>query len=196
MLLQCQSGHLRMCDFRNLGPARWWRIRRCHPQLVRQSFDPELPHQRQFSWRFLFCYGGGLYFLACKDVTLANCVIAGHKAAYGAGIHWAHTSDPGTLTIDNCTIVDNAASVAGGGIYFTGYSYDDHLTVTGSVLWGNSDSGDVDEYAQVTASDCTRTVSFSCVQDEEPGDGDIPFGGAAAGNIDAPPDFSACRALG
>jgi hypothetical protein len=60
--------------------------------------------------------------------------------------------------------------------------------VTNCILWGNSDSGGSDESAQIYG--CDPDVSYSCIQDDDPDDGSIPFGGAAKHNIDDDPIFA------
>jgi outer membrane protein assembly factor BamB len=55
------------------------------------------------------------------------------------------------------------------------------------MVWGNTDSGSPVELAQFYATD--PEVWFSCIQDDDPNDANIPFGGADHNNIDDNPMF-------
>jgi outer membrane protein assembly factor BamB len=55
------------------------------------------------------------------------------------------------------------------------------------VLWGNTDSTGGGEWAQLCGG--SPYASFSCIQDDDPNDANIPFGGADSNNIDDYPMF-------
>lgn len=59
-------------------------------------------------------YGGGLAFTSCAlTVTVENCLIAGNRAAMGAGV-FCSMSSPSFV---NCTIADNTADENGANVY-------------------------------------------------------------------------------
>jgi hypothetical protein len=62
-------------------------------------------------------------------------------------------------------------------------------TLTNCIFWANSDAGGMDESAQIFVSGSPPIVTFSCIQDNDPNDANIPFGGTANGNIDDDPAF-------
>ncbi len=122
--------------------------------------------------------GGGIY---CEDSnsTIASCIITGNKAGDGGGIY---CDDDSSLKITNCTIADNSAEHNGGGIWCEG----SYPTINNSIVWGNTDSSGTGQLAQIY-SDYPK-VWFSCIQDENPDDADIPFGEDRC-NIDDDPCF-------
>jgi outer membrane protein assembly factor BamB len=88
------------------------------------------------------------------------------------------------FTIPNCTISANTAANNGGGVYNT---YNDSPTLVNCVLWGNSDSTGMGELAQIQG--LTPSVSYSCIQDDDPNDSYIAYGGETNHNIDDNPLF-------
>jgi outer membrane protein assembly factor BamB len=125
--------------------------------------------------------GGGL-FESCDPFS---CIVSCNTAAVnGAGIYEQDECDG---VIINCTIGWNTAlSGQGGGI--CGLSGG---VLANCILWGNTDSTsnpDYPEFAHVYSP--FADVSFSCIEDEEPNDANIPFGGADNGNIDDYPLFA------
>jgi predicted outer membrane repeat protein len=148
--------------------------------------------------------GGGLYL--CNEVmrcaiignaagddggggrdclTMDTCVVSGNVAAGdGGGIYCRFWP----ATIGSCTIGGNiAVSGFGGGVLCSNYyGACVDTEITNSIVWGNTDSGSRVDLAQV---DGYPDVTFSCVQDEDPNDWYIPFGGQEAGNIDDDPMF-------
>lgn len=126
-------------------------------------------------------HGGGMYNYD-SNPTLVNCIFYDNTAKLrGGGMANYGVSYP---LISNCTLFGNAAWLEGGGIYS---SLDSSPTVTNSVLWGNSDFDGIDQSAQVDGG--IPNVMFSCIQDDDPDDGYIPFGGASNSNIDDEPLF-------
>lgn len=95
--------------------------------------------------------GGGVY---CQDSSpvLESCLIAGNLAAEGAGLHCEGSADPSLI---GCTLADNEATTAGGGIFS---SVDDVLDLQRSIVFGNcASAGDEAYLASSLAS-----LSFTC----------------------------------
>jgi len=124
--------------------------------------------------------GGGLYLYRVSPGTITTCAIASNQAVFGGGIY-CYGSNP---TVRNCTISGNSASNDGGGIFCETNS---SLTLTNTILWLNEDSGGVVELAQLYVG--KLDVIYSCIQDDDPNDAYIPFGGESNGNIDDDPMF-------
>ncbi|MCH9021548.1 MAG: right-handed parallel beta-helix repeat-containing protein, partial [Planctomycetes bacterium] len=78
----------------------------------------------------------------------------------------------------NCTFSGNSATNNGGGMYNASSS----PTVTNCIFWENSDSGGMDESAQIHTDSGTPTVNFSDVQGG--------WTGAGGNNINADPNFA------
>jgi predicted outer membrane repeat protein len=118
--------------------------------------------------------GGGLVDWS-DTLRVINCTFSGNSSAYVGGAIWSH-NDLET-TIANCTIVGNTAAQSGGGIY----SPDDSTTTTmaNTILWSNTDSGGLDENAQLYV-EGTLDINYSLVMGLTGG-----FGGI--GNFDADP---------
>ena len=126
--------------------------------------------------------GGGIY---CEDgnIVAEGCVIIGNCSIQGAGGGLYALGGRANLT--NCTVVSNMAPQGrGGGIYCHDSSQNDF---SNCIIWGNSDRFASDETAQVNGG--KAKVSFSCIQDDNPGDVDIPFDDEDNGNIDDDPMF-------
>ena len=92
-------------------------------------------------------------------------------------------NSPVRTVLTNCTVIGNSSSGQGGGVYNDG----EHLRVQSCILWGNAHTGPMDESAQLYGK--TPEVTFSCIQDDNPSDGDVPFGDSNSGNIDDDPSF-------
>lgn len=79
--------------------------------------------------------GGGVH-LYCSALTAVNSIFAGNIADSGGGIYFCNVIYSQMIT--NCTIADNSAVGtygAGGGVYYT---WGTPLSITNSILWGNS----------------------------------------------------------
>jgi parallel beta-helix repeat protein len=120
--------------------------------------------------------GGGIYCYDRSSPKITNCTITGNQAGDGGGIYCLGSSP----VITNCTISGNSAQSDGGGIYGL-YGF-----ITNSIIWGNIDSSGQGLSAQIYSGN--PIVWFSCIQDDNPDDGNVPFG-ADNYNIDDDPCF-------
>ncbi len=80
-----------------------------------------------------FGSGGGI-LNSESDATLTNVTFSSNSAYYGGGI----VNDRSNLTLTNATFTYNAADVGGGVFNFGVVGYPAHLTITNSILWGNT----------------------------------------------------------
>jgi hypothetical protein len=110
-----------------------------------------------------------------------NCSFARNSADYGGGLSaWASQ-----VTSNNCTIAENEGGYGGGSHLFEMSQF----TARNCIIWGNTGFGWSDADDQLHAQDSFIMVSFSCIQDEDPDDEFIPWGGAGNFNIDDNPLF-------
>ncbi len=132
--------------------------------------------------------GGGAIRVDNGDPLIANSAFAGNNVTSILGVGGAVYFFGGTATMINCSVVANHAGDlgSGGGLYYN----DGSPTVLNSVIWGNRDAGGFDESAQVNDSFGGTTLRFCCIQDTDPDDASIPFGGSANHNIDDNPSFA------
>jgi len=139
--------------------------------------------------------GGGVYvhwdqwhptFVNCQfSNNLATWYsLSGASQSYGGAIY-LNTNTPGScdmhLRIDNCLFAYNKASCGGGAI--AGDPTD--AIVNNTIFWENR----LVDGTLSHISYASPTVSYSCLQDENPDDASIPYGGSANGNIDDYPIF-------
>ena len=109
-------------------------------------------------------FGGGMY-MDRTNPSITNCLFSGNTTAGDGGGVYKYTESSPTLT--NCTFSGNTAGNAGGGIHnFTNVGAGT-ATLANCVLWGNSDSGGVDESAQIH--DLNRRsrapiINYTCIQ--------------------------------
>jgi hypothetical protein len=97
-----------------------------------------------FTENFSFDQGAGVY-LDGAGILLDQCLVHGNVADgsggdFGGGIYVVDNfvgSGNGNITIRNCTITDNAATDAGGGIYYDSQT-SSLLTIQNSIIAGNS----------------------------------------------------------
>lgn len=135
--------------------------------------------------------GGGMYIRGESRPTIINCEFVGNAAVFDGG---AIFEDPVFRNVyadyRNCSIVENIAGGSGGGIDASMYDAS-NSTLTNCVVWGNEDSSGTGESAQIQEGFTPGrvTVNYSCIKDDDPDDGYIPFGGAANNNIDDDPNF-------
>jgi outer membrane protein assembly factor BamB len=156
--------------------------------------------------------GGGIY-ISGAPLKISRSVIAGNiSSSEGGGIDVYS----GTLDINSSFIVGNSSNTNGGGVYIGGSMIASGCTFAANkaagtgggvymavsspsifsgfydIFWGNIDSGGAGSTtAQIRPYDSTWTgLLYSCIQDANVDDADIPFGGAANGNIDDNPLFA------
>ncbi|MHC4890517.1 MAG: LamG-like jellyroll fold domain-containing protein, partial [Planctomycetota bacterium] len=124
-------------------------------------------------------YGGGMYNDSGR-ATITNCIFSGNRAEERGGgmCNWENSSP----TITNCTFTDNSAMTYGGGMcngessptvtnctFSTNsanrgggiYNYYSSAKLTNCILWGNSDSGGMDESAQISG---PAILNYCCIQ--------------------------------
>jgi hypothetical protein len=132
--------------------------------------------------------GGGM-FNSSADTALTNCVFWGNEAVGGgpAGLGGGIRNVSSSPVLVNCTFSKNKAGNVGGGMDNGGTQ--SKPKVTNCIFWGNSDSGEPDETAQIDGG--SPIVTYSCIQDGNANDGNnIPFGGEDNNNIDDDPCFA------
>ena len=124
--------------------------------------------------------GGGM--TSTSDATLVNCAFIDNLSATVGGGMVNVNCNPNLV---NCTFTNNQADAYGGGMYNVG----SNLSIVNCILWGNSDEFGDGEQAQIHTYSGTPTVTYSCIQDDDPDDSYIPYGGASNHNIDDDPWF-------
>ncbi len=131
-------------------------------------------------------YGGALRNQACIG-QVTNCLFSGNVGKWGAAA-WNYHSN---LTYSNCTFASNVATLYGGGIYnWSTLSSQNDNTFVNCIFWNNEDSSGINENSQIyNDPTATPSVSYSCIQDDNPDDTIIPCGGAVNNNIDDNPLF-------
>jgi hypothetical protein len=126
--------------------------------------------------------GGGMYNDNSSSPTITDCIFSGHTANSGGGMYNRSNSSPvitdclfsGNManfngggmvnnvncnpTIINCTFSSNTGNV-GGGMFNDSSS----PATENSIFWNNSDSGGLDESAQIHTISGTPTVDYSNV---------------------------------
>lgn len=117
-------------------------------------------------------YGGAIACMDSASPTIIGCTIESNRAAYGGGIgaYCSPSGQEGFLTITDCpSIADNQAG-RGGGVYCNSAAAANVLTITNSVISGNSARSDnsrsLDVYAYgggVYASNCQVEIVDSTV---------------------------------
>ena len=119
--------------------------------------------------------GGGMYTDG-SSATVTSCVFSKNTANDDGGGVWNNGS---SLTIKNCTFSCNSAGDYGGGMYNNG----GNPTLTNCIFW--SDTPD-----EIYVDSGTPVVTYSCIQDADPDQLPIPFGGGSPNwNIDDDPEF-------
>lgn len=134
--------------------------------------------------------GGGIYYETLEDLWLyedyiinpkiTSCVITGNMAGENGG--GVYLQGYGGIKMTNCTITGNSAGDNGGGIWCENSS----PAITNSIVWANADSSGQGQSAQLYEG--RPKVWFSCIQDDNPDDANVPFS-ADNFNIDDDPCF-------
>jgi predicted outer membrane repeat protein len=141
--------------------------------------------------------GGAICNYVATRPILTNCKFAGNYAFHGvpyangnggAVLVDAFNPFPANiyLSVANCSFAGNKADGVGGACAI----FCDNIaetTIKNTILWANVDSSGSGEASQVTGG--TLIFTSSCIQDDDPNDANIPFGGAANNNIDDNPIF-------
>jgi hypothetical protein len=106
--------------------------------------------------------GGGINNYDNSSPRLVNCLFSGNTA-YGDGGGIGNWTNCGPELI-NCTFGANRTSSNGGGIY--NYDITSASTISNCILWGNTDSGGMDESAQIHKQDPNSmlVVNYCCIQ--------------------------------
>jgi len=85
--------------------------------------------------------------------------------------------------IKNCTFINNRSTNEAGGINAPAGA-----TISNCIFWSNTaDSASSVASAQIYGS--PSAVFYCCIQDDDPNDGNIPFGGVTNHNIDDNPNY-------
>ena len=134
----------------------------------------------------VIAYGGAFRCQVCSG-EVTNCLFVGNVGKRGAGA-WNYRPD---LVYTNCTFANNVATLYGGGMYNHSLSAGDiDPVVTNCIFWNNKDSEGISETSQIYNNEySTAVVGYTCIQDDDPDDTSIPYGGAANNNIDDNPLF-------
>jgi hypothetical protein len=119
--------------------------------------------------------GGGIY-IGSGNPTITNCIFSGNAALNNGGGVYNYSSRP---TMVNCTVCGNTAGNSGGGLY--NYSNSGSPTAFNCIFWKNSDTGGVDQSAQIHLNYGSATVSYSDVSGG--------WSGSGGNNINADPLF-------
>ena len=132
--------------------------------------------------------GGAVFNEGLSKPVLLNCVIVDNSAGGdGGGIsNEGGSHDDAWPTLINCSVSNNTAAW-GGGMYTDNNEEEDDPIVTNCIFWGNTAGGGTVTEQQIDGDN--TIVTYSCIQDSDPNDGSIPFGGAANNNIDDNPLF-------
>jgi predicted outer membrane repeat protein len=147
----------------------------CSPTVINCTFVGNSAHSGgvgMFDWHSAstlincsFSGNFGRYGAAMRiydsDSTIINCSFSGNFARQYGGAIYVDRSD---VTLTNCTFSSNSADYwelgCGGGIY--DHLGNSSLTLTNCIFWNNSDSGGVDESAQIHGG--TPVVNYCCIQ--------------------------------
>ena len=155
-------------------------------------------------------FGSGLYNDS-SDPIISNCIFADNKTnstGWGGGVY----NDGSSPEVTNCVFINNYADYYGGGMcntysssptltnctfqanhstWFCGGMVDmssSSSTLVNCILWGNTAGSGTIEEEQIYGG--SPNVTNSCIQDADPDDTYIPFGGGdPKWNIDDDPYF-------
>jgi hypothetical protein len=99
-------------------------------------------------------YGGGLYNL--YHASLTSCTISGNSAVLGGGL-----LNFGTIPMTACTVSGNSATNGGGGIYnYSNSSYKSTMTLTDTIVAGNTSGGSPSDIGGDDPGDVTGTFNL------------------------------------
>jgi len=167
-----------------------------HPNLVGCVFSKNLAYEFGGAVMLEYCrvnlsncifsgnssgmHGGAMFVGTKAYTTLTNCLLNGNSTVRDGGGIYSRS----TLRLNNCTLGTNFATASGGGI--SSHSNEGPM-LSNCILWSNRDGSGTGEFAQIRGG--APVVTFSCIQDNDPDDTYIPFGGASNNNIDDNPVF-------
>ncbi|MFD1630489.1 right-handed parallel beta-helix repeat-containing protein [Pseudopedobacter beijingensis] len=129
--------------------------------------------------------GGMLLTNATATTQFVNCLFSGNMATNAGGAGYINNSGTGsssTPSFTNCTIAANYAKNTGGGLYNTGSNNGTTVTVTNSIIYGNSGG-----IANSVPAGATATVSYSNVQ-YTGATNEVDYNGGTNFNVD--PNFT------
>ena len=129
----------------------------------------------QISGNVAAIYGGGIYTNASIPFEISDSIISANFAQNEGGGFYGRLN----IRANRCTISGNSGGV---------YSFGTSAVFSNCILWGNSRPGRPITDAQISPGP-TIEVRYSCIQDDDANDANIPFGGADNGNIDDDPRF-------
>lgn len=130
-------------------------------------------------------YNGGVRIIR-SDTQLINCLIADNSSSLdGAGVRCDY--GPGYPVIRNCTVARNSSGGNGGGVWA---GFGTQLTITNSILWGNTALGNGNNIT--VSSDTTIRIDYCDIQGGQAGayragEGNFDWG---AGILDVDPLFA------
>ena len=101
-------------------------------------------------------YGGGVHVRSQRRPILANCIMVGNTAAFGAGVY-----NDGFATLVNCTVSGNVASLEGAGFYNASFGTP---TLTNCIVWKNGVSGADVQDAQIRIAGGTPRIDYCCIE--------------------------------
>jgi hypothetical protein len=120
-------------------------------------------------------------------VTMMNCILEGNLSDYwGAVLYEDGVFQTSNTSLVNCTILNNIACDKGAIIYSHLFSVS---SLSNCIIYGNRDRSGMSESSLIYGNQGNQTVTSSCIQDDNPNDGYIPFGGSTNNNIDDNPRF-------
>lgn len=131
--------------------------------------------------------GGAISIGTLGQLPVANCLFSGNRSQHGGAVTLFFQS-AATPLFAGCTFAGNTASLEAGAVQLLGGG--GTAAFVNTIFWGNRHDGAAQADAIHIAGEVQASVRFSCIEDEDAGDDEIPFGGAANGNIDDPPTFA------
>ncbi|HWL94103.1 MAG TPA: hypothetical protein VNT79_11270, partial [Phycisphaerae bacterium] len=147
-----------------------------------------------FIGNFATSEGGAIYNERAETLYIMNGLFALNSCATNGGAINLFAGD--AATIINSTFSDNTAVQEAGGLFADTFVPSNSVIVQNSIFWNNEDgasgSGDQEVVDAQLQSENANVISveYSCIEDSNPNDSSIPFGGAADHNIDDDPEFS------
>lgn len=95
------------------------------------------------------------------EPSFTNCLFSGNSSTSSSGGAVFNMGNS-NMNMVNCTLSRNSATTSGGGIYTSWGTAG--VELLNCILWENTDSGGMDESAQIHRTDATVVVDYSCIQ--------------------------------